>query len=281
MKSCDLHTHSVFSDGTFTPEELIKEAQNKGLSAIALTDHNNIGGIERFKAEAKKTDVEAVAGIEFSTDYGDTELHILGLFLKEEYFPQVNERAKELIERKDESNRILVERLNGAGYEIDYDSIKKSTMGTVNRAHIGEILYKKGYVSSIKESFTTLLSKNSPYYHTPKRLDVFETIDFIRSIGSIPILAHPFLDLDAPKLRIFLEKAVKFGLVGMETVYSTYDNGTTLLCKKIAKEFNLKESGGSDFHGERKPYISLGIGKGNLFIPYEFCENLRPKKICI
>ena len=274
MKICDLHTHSIYSDGTFTPEELIIESKKKGLSAIALTDHNNICGVEIFKSFAEKNGIEGIAGVEFSTDYGQKELHILGLFLKKEYYNEVTKRTESLLKRKDESNRILVERLRLAGYDVDYDKIKESVKGTVNRAHIGEVLYKKGYVKSIADALKSLLSKDGLYYHTPKRLDVFETIEFIRSIGSTPVLAHPFLDLDAE--RLFLAKAVKFGLVGMETVYSTYDDGTTLLAKKIAKEFNLKDSGGSDFHGERKPGISLATGKGNLIIPYEFCKNLRP-----
>jgi predicted metal-dependent phosphoesterase TrpH len=105
---------------------------------------------------------------------------------------------------------------------------------------------------------------------------VFKTIEFIRSIGATPVLAHPFLDLTENELREFLPIAISHGLKGIETVYSTYSEEETLLAKQIAKEFNLKESGGSDFHGSRKIDISLATGRGNLVIPYDFCENLRP-----
>ncbi len=277
MKICDLHTHTNFSDGTFSPKELIDEAVKKGLSAIALTDHNNVGGIAEFLDAAKDTGVKAVAGIEFSTDYGETELHILGLFLKPEVISKVDEYAYTVRKRKEDSNRLMVERLKKAGYDVDYDQIASRCGGTMNRAHIGEELFKKGYTKSIKETFSTILSKSSPFYCPVKRLDVFETIEFIGSVGAVPVLAHPFLDLTADELRVFLKKAVPCGLVGMETVYSTYSQEQTGIAKAIALEFGLKESGGSDFHGYRKPDISLATGRGNLVIPYSFYESLNPE----
>lgn len=275
MKTCDLHTHSNFSDGTLSPEELIDTAINANLSAVALTDHNNLGGINRFLEYSQGKNIQAVAGVEFSTDYGKKELHLLGLFLKKEYFKQIDDALDGLRKRKEESNRIMIERLKNDGYDVDYNEIKEKCSGTVNRAHIGEALFKKGYVSSIKETFSTILSKSGKYYNSPKRLDVFETITLIRDTGAVPVLAHPFLDLKEEELKIFLDKAKKYGLIGMETVYSTYDDGTTLLAKKIVREYGLKESGGSDFHGERKPDISIGKGRGNLLIPYDFYLNLK------
>ena len=147
--------------------------------------------------------------------------------------------------------------------------------GNVNRAHIGAVLTEKGYTPSIQEAFRTLLSPICGLYVPPRRLPVFETIEFIRSIGAVPVLAHPFLQLDETGLRSFLDKAKTHGLIGMETLYSTYDEKTTALSRAIAHEYGLCESGGSDFHGERKPDIALGTGKGNLAVPYEFLGKLK------
>ncbi|MBR2384899.1 MAG: PHP domain-containing protein [Clostridia bacterium] len=276
MKICDLHTHSNYSDGTFSPTELVQEAKRVGLSAIALTDHNNVDGINEFLQECEKCDIEGIIGTEFSTDYKNIELHVLGLFIKKENLDEVNSICEQVRKNKDESNRIMIKRLQENGYDITYEEVRATCKGTMNRAHIGEVLYKKGYTKTVKEVFTTILSKKGKIYHSAKRLDVFKTIEFIKSIGAVPVLAHPFLDLDEKGLREFLNLAKPYGLEGMETVYSTYSEEETLLAKQIAKEYELKESGGSDFHGYRKNDISLATGRGNLVIPYSFCEKLHP-----
>ena len=135
-----------------------------------------------------------------------------------------------------------------------------------------------GYVNSIEEAFDTLLSKNGPFYTQPKRLDVFEVIRFVKSIGSVSVLAHPFLNLSEAELREFLKKAKSEGLHAMDTLYSKFDEDTTALARKIAKEYGILESGGSDFHGWRKPGIELGIGKGSLAVPVTFLDELEKLK---
>ena len=277
MKYCDLHTHSHFSDGTYSPAELVKEAEAKGLSAIMLCDHNTVDGLVEFFAAAKGTAVEAIGGVEFSTDYGDVELHIIGMFIKPEHFDAVDIRVAELRRRKEESNVTLVRNLAKDGYDIDYDEIKSATHGIVNRAHIAAKLVEKGYTGSIKEAFATLLAKDGKYFVQPRRLDVFDTIEFIKSIGAVAVLAHPFLNLSESELREFLPEAIRHGLDGMETLYSTYDSETTALSVSIAREYGLAESGGSDFHGTRKPDIELGTGRGDLGVPDTFLQNLRSR----
>lgn len=275
MKICDLHTHSCYSDGTFTPRELIEKAKEVGLSAIALTDHNNMGGVKEFLSCAKEFGVEGVAGVEFSTDYKDKELHVLGLFIREEHFDVVESVCEEVRKNKEKSNRKMIENLNKLGYELDYDEIKSYCKGTMNRAHIGEALYKKGYITDIKNVFKTLLAKDGQVYVPAKRIDVFKAITFIKSIGAVAVLAHPFLELTETELREFLTLAVPLGLDGMETVYSEFTDKQTAVLKEIASQYKIKESGGSDFHGYRKKDISLAVGKGNLRIPYEFYTNLK------
>ena len=275
---CDLHAHTRYSDGTYTPQELVDLAEEIGLSAVALTDHNNVGGLTEFLKAGEGKKVETVAGVEFSTDYLDTELHILGLFIKPQDFDKITALFFDMGKRKEESNQLLAENLKKAGYDIEYAEVKVRTAnGHVNRTHFAEVLMEKGYVSSIAEAFDGVLSKGNGFYVQPKRLDAFETISFIKSIGAVSVLAHSFLNLDEEGLRIFLPKAIELGLDGMETVYSTYDKETEEKARRIAKEFGLLESGGSDFHGTRKPDIRLGIGKGNLAVPEEFFQKLKER----
>ena len=274
-KFCDLHTHSVFSDGTWRPEDILREAERIGLCAVALTDHNTLAGIPDFLRAASGGSVEAVAGVEISTDYGSTELHVVGLFLPEDSFERVDSLLAKLRDRKDAANREMIARLVRDGYDLDFDEIKAESEGLFNRAHIASRLMKGGYVGSIAEAFKTLLAKEGKYYVATKRLPVLEVIGFLREIGAVPVLAHPFLNLTEDELREFLPIAKKHGLTAMETIYSTYDENTVRLSRMIAKEFGLSESGGSDFHGERKPDILLGRGYGELAVPYDFYKILK------
>lgn len=274
---CDQHTHSHYSDGTFSPAEIVAEAEKLGLSSVALTDHNTIAGLPEFLAAAKGRSVEAIPGVEISTAYGDTELHIVGLFLPAVSFDRVTALLDEFNRKKEESNRILVQNLNLGGYLLDYEQIRLNhPAGTVNRAVIAADLLEKGYVSSINEAFNKLLSKKAGYYIPPERLSSFDAIAFLRSVSAVPVLAHPFLNLKTEdKLRTYLQEAIPHGLAAMETMYSSFSPETEAAARRIAREFGLLESGGSDFHGHTKPHISLGTGKGSLAVPSSFAEQLK------
>ena len=277
-KICDLHTHSIFSDGTWTPSELIDGAINAGISALALTDHNAVEGLPHFIDAAAGKDIEAVLGCEFSVDYEEKELHMLGLFIDPKYFPQITDMMNDVMARKEKSNIDLVESLKNADIILDYDKIKSATpSGKINRAHIASAMLENGYVGSVKEAFSRYLKSELGFYKEPKRLSVWETVDYIQSIGAVSVLAHPFLQLDEEGLVKFLPKAKVYGLIGMECYYSTNDEKQTADSLRIADEFGLLYSGGSDFHGTRKPDIELGVGKGNLRIPYDWYLALKEK----
>ncbi|MBQ5838111.1 MAG: PHP domain-containing protein [Clostridia bacterium] len=275
MKYCDLHTHSIYSDGTFTPKEIIEAAEAIGLNAVALCDHNTVSGVPEFLESAKGKKVKAVAGIEISTDYGETELHIVGLFIDPESFDTVEAFVRPMVQRKEDSNRLVIEKLRAGGYDIDFNEIKSKTPdGKFNRAHIATELTAKGYTKSVNEAFSTLLAEDSVYYVANKRIPTFEAIEFLKSINAVAVIAHPFLDLNEEELEIFLPEAKKHGLDAMEVLYSTYDEETTRKASELAERFGLLKSGGSDFHGTRKKDISLGIGRGALAIPFSVCEEL-------
>ena len=277
MQLCDLHVHSNYSDGTLTPAQIVREAQTLGLSAVALTDHNTVAGLSDFLRAAEGTSLEAVPGIEFSTDYLDVELHILGLFVQERHYDAITRITDEMQQRKMQSNLDLIAALNQAGYAVDYHKIKASMpAGEPNRALIAAELTHLGYTPDIQSAFKTLLGAKCGYYHPPKRIDVFELIEFLRSIGTVPVLAYPFLNLKEPEaLRKFLAPAKECGLVGMEVLYSKFTRSQTAEAMSIADEFGLLYSGGSDFHGENKPDIRLGTGRGDLQIPLRYLEALQ------
>lgn len=273
---CDLHVHSNYSDGTFTPTQIIAMAKDLGLSAIALTDHNTSDGLCEFMNAAKKENVTAVAGVEFSADFKGIELHILGLFIPQEHFLTVTKLMAESQRRKDMSNRELIASLCRAGIVLDYDEIKaKTPNGQVNRAHIAAALMQKGYTSSVKEGFEKYLSPDGEHYKRPARMSAAEIIDFILSIGALPVLAHPLVTLDKKGLLDFLGSPQSKGLCGMECYYSAYDDATTKTALDIAKAHGLICSGGSDFHGTAKPDIKLAFGKGELRVPFECYTELK------
>ena len=279
----DLHTHSYFSDGTDSPEELVQAAKAAGVEVIALTDHNTVGGVRRFLAEAKKQGVEGVAGIEFSTEYHGTELHILALHVKEAYFDEIEDKMVELKRRKEKSNRALVQKLSDMGYDISFDALtQKYNSVNINRAHIAATLTETGQTPSIREAFDHLLGESCGIYIPPKRLDALETVAYIRQIGAIPILAHPYLQFTQSELELFIRDAIPKGLLGMETDYSMYDEATTAMAHETVLKFGLLSSGGSDHHGRNKPHITLGKGQGNLDVPRSVWDGILQKyhEIC-
>ncbi len=276
---CDLHTHSVYSDGTCTPAEIIGTAVSMGLAVVALCDHNTVGGLPEFHAAACGKSIEAVGGIEISTEYMDKDIHIVGLYIKPEHYGRITAMMEEANRRKQENNLRLVETLRKLGYDLDYKEISERIPGgNINRAHVAAVLTEKGYTTSVKDAFDTLLSEKRGYYTLPKRLAVLDVISFLRSLGAVPILAHPFLDLTEDELEIFLPQAKEAGLLGMETLYSCFDSAERAAAARIAAKHGLLPSGGSDFHGANKPDIRLGRGRGDLFVPESFPAALKMQK---
>lgn len=267
--NCDLHTHTVHSDGSFTPVELVRAAKEKNL-IIALTDHNTVSGLSEFMAEADRIGAEVVGGTELSCVYNGGEFHLLGLFIEPQHYSRVESLCIDYHSLKEKSNIDLIDKLCAMGYELNYAEIQKQNVnGRVNRAHIAAELLHKGYVDSIPRAFERLLDEKCGIYVPPKRLSLIEGISFIRKINALPVLAHPLKEIGAGELREMIPNLKEAGLIGIETMHSSYTDEKIAISKEIAKEFDLLESGGSDFHGSVKPGVQLGVGKGNLDIPYE------------
>lgn len=275
-KICDLHCHSTFSDGTKTPAELVALAEQKGISALALTDHNTSSGLKDFMEAGKNSSVITVPGCEFTTEWNGKEIHVVGLFFKEEYWPEITDFLELSQIAKVNSNRLLIKNLAGAGYDINFEEVVElAGSEEFNRAHVARVLFKKGIVGSVQEAFDTLLKKGNGFYIPAKRITSAAAIRFIKTYEATAIIAHPYLSLKPDEVREFLPQAKEAGLDAIETHYTTYDEETTKLAIAVAEEFGLKQSGGSDFHGEAKPDIDLGVGRGNLRVPYQFYEDMR------
>lgn len=272
---CDLHVHSTYSDGTKTPSELVEIALELGLKAIALTDHNTIDGLEEFMECASNKNIDAIPGVEISTEYNGIELHTVGLFISRFHFNSVREYLAGISKRKEESNIKLIAELAKLGYEIDYEKLRAEHTGSINRAVIAAEMMRKGYINSIKEAFDTILSEKNGVYVPPKRIDSLDAIEFLDYIHAVPVLAHPLISMSKEELEEFLPQAKLRGLVAMETIYSEYSEEETLLAKELVSKYGLCESGGSDYHGDNKPEIQLGTGLGSLHIPFEIINNLK------
>ncbi len=275
-KRCDLHSHSNFSDGTCSPTELVRLAEQQGLSELALTDHNTSQGLKEFMEAGRNSSVTTVPGCEFTTEWHKKEVHIVGLFIQEKNWPEVEDFMELAVLAKHNSNVKLIENLQKAGYEITYEEAAALTDAEeFNRTHVARILLQKGYIGSVAEAFDTLLKPGNGFYEPAKRITSMAAINFIKVCGAVPILAHPFLNLTDSELLEFLPEAKASGLIAMETHYSEFDQEMTEQAIKLAEYFDLKQSGGSDFHGTTKPGISLGTGRGSLFVPYLFYEELQ------
>lgn len=273
---CDLHTHSNFSDGTDTPTQLVKRAKALGIKALALTDHNTPDGLKEFMEAGKQNDLITVPGCEFSTEFEGKEVHVVGLFFKEKYWAEINDFVELMHLAKRNSNIVMIDNLRKLGYDVSFEEALALTDGSdFNRAHVARLLMNKGYVASVGEAFDNLLKAGNGIYTPAKKITSIAAIRFIRAFGAVSVIAHPLLNLTYKEMLRFLPQAKEAGLDAIETCYTEFDEEMTSMAKLMAEKFELLESGGSDFHGENKPGIALGTGRGNLYVPFEFYEKLR------
>ena len=224
----------------------------------------------------QSSDVITVPGCEVSTEFENTELHIVGLFIPLSSLPQAEDYVALRHIAKEISNRKMIEALQKDGYAITFEEVAALTNGDVfNRSHVARVLCAKGYVQDIKHTINTLLGEGNGYYTPAKRLPALTTIRLIKDWGAVAVLAHPFLNMTYEELLVFLPQAKEAGLDAIETRYSEFDEQTTQKAVELAQRFRLLQSGGSDFHGDGKPTIKLGVGHGDLRVPFSFYENLR------
>lgn len=277
MDTIDLHTHSTFSDGTFTPLQLVKYAEEKGLKAFALTDHDTTEGVK--EAKSIETNVEVISGVEISSRYDKKEIHIVGLYVNEND-ADLNKQLKYYREKRVTRNFEILEKLNSLGVNITIDDVKESCTGDViSRAHIAKALVSKGFVGSYTEAFDRYLGDNKCAYVPRETLNYEESMELITKAGGVPVLAHPLLyKMSDTNLENMMVKLRQKGLKAVEVYYSTHSNSDTQHIMAMANRVGLIYSGGSDFHGATKPKIDMGTGMGKLAVPYEILEKIRGER---
>ena len=277
----DLHTHSTASDGTYTPAEVAKLASTIGLSAIALTDHDTIDGLQEFQETGRKVGLETIPGIEFAAlwpKHHRPEIHIVGLGFDPSH-PLLLERMKDIKESRDIRNQKMCEKLSSIGLHITIDEVNANAGGDIiTRAHFANVLLQKGYIRKKEDAFSRYISPGLPGYAEREFLTPELCIRTIKEAGGAAVLAHPTLyNLSAEQIEELCAELKDYGLDGIECQYSTYSPQETRMITAIAEKYGLLPSGGSDFHGKNKPNIHLGSGKSNLAIPYSFWEELKKR----
>lgn len=267
MKFADLHLHTLFSDGTYTPEELITQSLRVGLSAIAVVDHDTIDGIEPTIEMAKMKNIEVLSGIELSAEYDGLEIHILG-YLIDYKRKDLQEKLKFL--RKNRIERIykIVDKLKDIGITLEATAVFDiAKQGTVGRLHVARAMVNAGVVSSTIEAFQKYIGDKSPAYVCNFRFSPIDAIKLIREVGGIPVLAHPYT-LNKDDL---IPKFIDYGLMGLEVYYPEHRQGMVNFYLGLAQKYNLLVTGGSDCHGNAKPEAKIGSIK----IPYALVERLK------
>ena len=279
MDRIDLHIHSVYSDGTLRPKEIVERAKLKGLRAISITDHDTVDGLLEGESAAALAGIEFLHGCEISAYYNDLQTHILGYYI-DPRSKTLAAKFKELAVHRDERNQDMIDALAQIGINLSHEQLAQVADGDIiTRSHFAKALWVGGYADSISDAFYKYISPGCPGYVPHEALTAVDCIEFIRGEGGVPVLAHPFLyKMDDTQLERFVKTLVDSGLMGIEAVYSTHTHAQTQTARKWANKYRLVATGGSDFHGDNRPTADLGVGRGSLFVPYCIVDELRQAK---
>ncbi|MEA2012255.1 MAG: PHP domain-containing protein [Verrucomicrobiota bacterium] len=282
-KYIDLHTHSSVSDGTFSPTELANEAKRVGLRAIALTDHDTTDGIADFTKTCEKNGIEGIPGVEISTSWYSSSLHIVGLFIDPDN-GVLNKLLSEIRENRDLRNRKMVSKLNKLDYRITLEELieESGDEKVIGRPHFAAILIRKGYFETPSEVFNELLGDRKKGF-VPRYLPMPGVgISAIHAAGGLAIWAHPYSMQNVPcsVTRKTCKTLIKHKLDGIECYYTSFSDKDRENAMTMVRDYNLLVSGGSDFHGKNTPDVVLGLGNKKfetLRIPYSLVENMKRK----
>jgi predicted metal-dependent phosphoesterase TrpH len=276
----DLHSHTNESDGTFTPLELVELAVEHGVEALAISDHDTFAGYDQALPEAQVRGLDLICGIELSTrdPRKARAVHLLAYFLRQPPPAEFRAWLAELIEGRRDRNRRLIESLREKGVEIELAEVERLGRTLTGRPHFARILMDKGYAANYDDAFRRYLGETAPTFVERHAPDVPVAIQRVLDAGGLPVLAHPIRlgmrDLNAEET--FIRQLRDAGLRGIEVFHSDHRTADMDRYAGIARKYNLLVTGGSDFHGDIKPQISLGTGyRGNLNIPLTVLNDLR------
>jgi 3',5'-nucleoside bisphosphate phosphatase len=276
MSRLDLHLHTIHSDGSCTPTEVVNMAHQAGVTALAITDHDIMTGVVEAMEAGQQCGIEIIPGVEISSLSGTSELHILGYFLDRQD-PDLLARLKTLRDGRHLRNPQIIERLQTLGIDITYDEVRAlAGSDSVGRPHIARALMDKRVVASAKEAFDRFLADGKPAYVPRELPSPAEAIRWIKEARGLAVLAHPtWVKVTEQPLVNLVRQLKADGLDGVEVYYSTHAARQTREYLSLAQQLGLLVTGGSDFHGLTKPDIEVGIGKGTLHIPTSLLPKMK------
>lgn len=273
----DLHTHTNESDGTYTPVELVDSAVALGLEALAISDHDTLAGYDQALPRAREKGLDLVCGIELSTKSRGKTVHLLGYFLGRPPAGGFREWLLQMQATRRDRNVRMAQRLQSLGLDIKIEEVEKRGRSLTGRPHFARLMLEKGYVSSIQQAFDDYLDESAKGYVDREEPELSAGIQRIRAAGGISSIAHPVRlgYRDPEKLRTLVGEMCDAGLGALEVYHSDHKPPDVEQYRGLTKEFGLGETGGSDFHGEAKPNVRLGVGPGSLNIPRSVLDRLR------
>lgn len=276
----DLHAHTVVSDGTLTPTQLVELAASSGLVALAVTDHDHTGGLAEARAAGRRLGIEIVTGIELSVEHAVGEFHLLGYLFDEDDAALQAALARFRDVRSARAVRI-VERLQALGVDVTLEDVMREVPAgegaSVGRPHVARALMRKGLVGSIQEAFDRWLADGRPAHVEKAKMSAAEAIALVHGAGGVAVLAHPFT-VPEPSREALVRELAALGLDGIEVEYPKHDAAERARLRRLAAELGLVATGGSDFHGENKPDVRLGAGIGeNIRVEADVLEALRTR----
>lgn len=279
----DLHTHTNESDGSYSPEELIRGALDADLEALAISDHDTFSGYDRVATLAHAHGLDLVCGIELSTRMAvgpstNKNVHLLGYFLREPPSFDFREWLREIQSARRLRNQQLVDRLRGREVDITLSEVEALGRSLTGRPHFARLLVQKGYAEDTDQAFRKYLAESAPTFVERDSPHLAFAIQQIVAGGGTPVVAHPIRlgvrDFDQEESLI--AEMRDMGMLGIEAYHSDHNAHDTSRYLALAEKYGMSVSGGSDFHGSAKPRISLGTGyNGNLNIPREVLDRLR------
>jgi hypothetical protein len=272
--------HSTASDGTTPPGDLPALAAAVGLGAIALTDHDTTAGHAECAAACAERGVEFVPGIELSCERGRPRgsMHILGYFI-DPHTPALRDVIGDLWAARTERAPLIVDRLNALGLDITLDHVAATAgCAMIGRPHIAAVLVERGHAASIADAFDRYIGHGGPAYVRKDNLATDRAIDAIHQAGGLAVLAHPIQlrYAEDDDLHLIVATLVGHGLDGLEVIHSDHDVAHVAQYTELANHFNLLTTGGSDYHGDRKP-----IALGSQQVPAACLDRLRQARACL
>ncbi|NIM04693.1 MAG: PHP domain-containing protein [Armatimonadetes bacterium] len=261
----DLHLHTTCSDGTLSPAETVKEALRRGLSIIAITDHDTAVGIAPALEAASGTGLRVVPGIELNTDYKGQEVHILGYGIDPEA-EALRDAHQRMVDARHQRNLAILGRLEALGMGLDVKRVEEIAQGEiVARPHIAKAMVEAGHVGSLQEAFDRFLKKGAPAFVERESLTPQEACQAILRSGGLPVLAHA----GKADYEVLIKELLPFGLRGIEAYHTDHSAAQQVKLRNMAERFNLLTTGGSDSHG---PKWGRPAEMGSVPIPPEALE---------